>query len=136
MKIYVSGRAKTRLADVKQIQRRLTKMGHQVISDWTAADVKRPYRDPVNREHNIEVQAEMLRKAAKADIFIMLDEPGLRGAYIELGAFLTDCLKNSSGRQAYIVGPDSHEREFIFESPQYVFFCDGIEEVYAAINRI
>lgn len=72
----------------------------------------------------------MLKQAAKADIFIMLDDPGLRGAYVELGAFLLDCLENSEGRRAYIVGPNSHEREFIFESPEYVLFADSIEEVY------
>lgn len=72
----------------------------------------------------------MLRTAAKADIFILLDDPGLRGAYIELGAFLYDCLKNSTSRVAYIVGKDSHAREHVFESPDYVKFCDTVEEVY------
>src|SRR5579862_3505487 len=127
--IYISARAKTQLKNVKEIEKILADMGYEIISDWTSANVKRPYRDPSNRKHNIEIQGKMLKRAAEADIFVLLDEPGLRGAYVELGAFLTDCLKNSSGRKAYIVGPDSHEREFIFESPEYVNFNSDIEEV-------
>ena len=54
---------------------------------------------------------------------------------MELGAFLRDCLDNPKGRRAYIVGPDSHERESIFESPEYVIFCNSIEDVYADLKR-
>lgn len=130
MKVYVSARAKTRLEEVKRIEKELKKRGHRVVSDWSTREVRKPYRDPSNRKFNIESQAEMLKQAAKTDVFILLDDPGLRGAYVELGAFLFDCLKNPDGRKAYIVGPDSHEREFIFESPEYVYFSDSIEQVY------
>jgi hypothetical protein len=128
--VYISARAKTQLENVRDIQQKIANLGYQIVSDWTSAIVKRPYRDLANRQQNIEVQTKMLERAARADIFVLLDEPGLRGAYVELGAFLTDCLNNSKGRRAYIVGPDSHEREFIFESPNYIVFADTIEEVY------
>jgi hypothetical protein len=130
LKVYISARAKTRLNEVKDIQKELKDLGHEVAYDWTTSGVKRPYREKANRVHNIEAQAQMLKTAAKADIFIFLDDPGLRGAYVELGAFLTDCLENSTGRKAYIVGPDSHERESVFESPEYVVFAGEIDEVY------
>jgi hypothetical protein len=132
MKIYIAARAKTRLDEVKQIQDKLRAMGHEIAYDWAVADVnvQRPYRDPENRQHNKAAAEKMLKTAAITDIFILLDEPGLRGAYVELGAFLHDCLKNSKGRKAYVIGPDSHEREFVFESPEYVKFAKDIEEVY------
>ncbi len=135
MKIYVAARAKHRLAEVRGIHKKLQTLGHIVNHDWTMADVKRPYRNPNNRVYNVNVQAKMLKEAAYADVFILLDEPGLRGAYAELGAFLTDCLENSKGRRAYIVGPNSAKREFIFESPRYVKFADTIEEVYRDLKR-
>jgi hypothetical protein len=130
MTIYVAGRAKHRLNDVAKIQERLKARGHVITYDWPADDgaIKKPYRE--NRPANVKAQEEMLRAAAAADIFILLDDEGLRGAYVELGAFLKDCLDNPQGRRAYIVGPDSHERQFIFESPDFVFFKDSIEEVY------
>lgn len=112
-------------------------MGYEITYDWPAgdSDIKRPYRDPKNREHNLASQGRMLKAAAKADIFIFLDDPGLRGAYMELGVFLHDCLHNSQGRRAYIVGPNSYERESAFESPKYVKFIDTIEEVYKDLAR-
>jgi hypothetical protein len=132
MKIYIAARAKFRSDEVAQIQNRLKSLGYEIAYDWPAGNdgVRKPYRDPAHRKQNLAAQANMLEAAAKADIFIFLDDPGLRGAYIELGAFLYDCLSNSKGRKAYIVGPDSNERQFIFESPEYVVFTDTIEEVY------
>jgi hypothetical protein len=132
MNIYIAARAKFRAEEVKAIQERLKEMGHDVTYDWPANNhkVRKPYREPENRKFNLAAQEEMLRAAALTDVFIFLDDPGLRGAYIELGAFLYNCLENSGGRRAYIVGPDSHEREFIFESPEYVIFADTIDEVF------
>lgn len=137
MKVYISARAKYRANDVAKIQKALEAMGHKVAYDWPAGDnaIKRPYRDAINRKHNLAAQEEMLKAAAIADVFILLDDPGLRGAYVELGAFLHDCLKNPINRIAYIVGPDSNEREFIFESPEYVKFSDSINEVYKDLER-
>lgn len=131
-KVYVAARAKYRSAEVNEIQKKMKEMGYEIAYDWPAgnSEVKRPYRDPDNRKANLATQAKMLKAAADADIFIFLDDPGLRGAYVELGAFLTDCLDNPKGRRAYIVGSNSHEREFIFESPEYVIFADTIEGVY------
>jgi hypothetical protein len=130
MKVYVSARAETRLNEVKQIHEKVKALGHEIISDWTAADIKKPYRHPNHRKHNLSAQTKMLERAAEADIFIMLDEAGLRGAYVEFGAFLSSCLKKLDGRKAFIVGPDSHERQFIFESPDFVHYVDRIEEVF------
>jgi hypothetical protein len=136
-KVYVAARAKFRKDDVAQIQEKIMKMGYQPAYDWPAYDsaIKKPYRHIENRKNNLKAQAEMLEAAKGADLFILLDDPGLRGAYVELGAFLTDCLDNSKGRKAYIVGPDSHKREFIFESPDYVIFADTIKEVYKDLDR-
>lgn len=137
MKVYVAARAKYRAKDVAQIHQQLIKMGCELTYDWPSGndEIKKPYRELSNRKHNLPAQAEMLKAASSSDIFIFLDDPGLRGAYMELGAFLRDCLDNPKGRKAYIVGPDSHERESVFESPEYVIFCDTIEEVYADLKR-
>jgi hypothetical protein len=130
--VYIAARAKYRAAEVAEIQKKVQQLGFQIAYDWPSGNnvIKKPYRLPANRKANLAAQNKMLLQAAKADIFIFIDEPGLRGAYVELGAFLTDCLNNSKGRRAYIVGPNSHEREFIFESPDYVKFADTIDEVY------
>ncbi len=129
MKIYITARAKHRADEVAEIQKVLQNMGYAIAYDWPLSDpdIKKPYRHPENRKHNLSAQKRMLESAAKADIFILLDDPGLRGAYIELGAFLHDCIKKPKGRQAYIVGKYSHERESIFESPEYIKFADTIE---------
>jgi hypothetical protein len=112
MKVYVAARAKYRAKDVAEIHEKLKQMGHKLTYDWPAGNdkIKRPYRNPQSRKHNLTAQAKMLKAASEADIFIFLDDPGLRGAYMELGAFLRDCLDRPDGRKAYVVGPDSHER--------------------------
>lgn len=135
-KIYIAARAKTRGEDVKVIQEKLRKMGHTITYDWATEDtgIKKPYREPEHRKHNEPSIPKMLKAAADAEIFILLDEPGLRGAYVEFGAFLYDNQMNTRARKVYIVGPDSYEREFIFESPEYVKFVDTIEEVYADLE--
>jgi hypothetical protein len=132
VKFYVAARAKYRTNDVAQIQKVLKSNGQVITYDWAInnAKIKKPYRNAENRRWNLEAQAKMLKAAAGADIFILLDDEGLRGAYMELGAFLKDCLDHPEGRRAYIVGPNSHERESVFESPDYVLFADTIEEVY------
>jgi len=66
----------------------------------------------------------------------LLDDEGLRGAYVELGAFLTDCIRRPKDRRAYIVGPNSADREFVFESPAYVIFAKTIDEVYADLDKL
>ncbi|HEY5550085.1 MAG TPA: hypothetical protein VIK37_02720 [Candidatus Saccharimonadales bacterium] len=138
MKIYIAARAKTRVNEVKKAQEKLKSMGHFVTYDWAVVNVsvRRPYRDPANRKHNEAAISKMLRAAAGADVFILLDEPGLRGAYVELGAFLADVLKRPKHRRVYIVGPNSHEREHIFESPEYVKFANNIEVVYKDLNKV
>jgi hypothetical protein len=138
MKIYIAARAKTRLTEVRVIQDKLRTLGHTITYDWAVEDVdiKRPYRHASYRKHNALAIPRMLKAASEADIFILLDEPGLRGAYIELGAFLADALKKPRSRKVYVVGPDSYEREHIFESPEYVKFADSIEEVYKDLANI
>ena len=135
--VYVAARAKYRANEVAAIHKRLKQMGYELTYDWPAGnnEIKKPYRDLKNRKHNLEAQSKMLKAASETDIFIFLDDAGLRGAYMELGAFLRDCLERPKGRKAYIVGPDSHERESIFESPEYVIFRDTIEEVYEDLKR-
>jgi len=137
MRVYIAARAKNRVEEVKKIQKKLKSMGHTITYDWASAnaDIRRPYREPANRRHNSSAPAKMLRAAAEADVLILLDEPGLRGAYVELGAFLTDTLKRSNGRQVYIVGMDSHEREHIFESAEFVKFANNLDEVYSALSK-
>ena len=136
-KIYIAARVRYRAKEVGKIQKTLQTMGYSVVYDWPAGntDIKKPYRDPKNRQHNLAAQEKMLKAAAKADIFILLDDEGLRSAYVELGAFLHDCLNNSNGRVAYIVGEHSHDREFIFESPEYVIFAKDIKEVYEDLTN-
>ena len=135
--VYVAARAKYRAEDVADIHNKLRLMGYKIGYDWPTGDdqIKKPYRDAKNRIANLKAQEKMLKEAAKADIFIFLDDPGLRGAYVELGAFLSDCLDNPADRKAYIVGPNSHEREFVFESPEYVVFVSSIEEVYQSLKN-
>jgi hypothetical protein len=137
MKIYIAARAKYRADEVAKIQGVLKGMGFSIAYAWPSGDVdvRRPYRDPENRKHNLSAQMRMLSAAAKADIFVLLDDEGLRGAYIELGAFLTDCLKNPAGRKAYIVGSNSQTRESIFESPAYVYYPNTIDEVYKDLAK-
>jgi len=131
-KVYVSARAKYRADEVAEVQRKLQKIGYEVMYDWPSGNTKiaKPYRNSKNRKVNLPAMTKMLRAAADADIFILMDSEGLRGVYIEYGAFLKAALDSPQNRQAYIVGPNSHEREHVFESPPFVHFVDDIEEVY------
>ena len=132
MKIYIAARAKTRQTEVAEIVKRLNDMGHTITFDWASNNqrILKPYRYPKHRKSNKAAIPKMLNAAAEADVFILLDEPGLRGAYIELGAFLYQTFKYPGDRKVYIVGPDSHEREHLFESHDFVKFVNSIDDVY------
>ena len=137
-KAYVAARARYRAKEVAEIQDTLVDMGYETAYDWPSNndDIRKPYRNPKNRAHNLNAQEKMLKAAAETDIFIFLDDPGLRGAYVELGAFLHSCMdKPHKNRRAYIVGPESHIRQHVFESPEYVIFQDSIEEVYEDLKK-
>src|SRR5579862_5939455 len=136
MKVYIAARATTRLEDVKKLQKKLVEQGYSISYDWANEDmnIARPYRHQKSRELNTKAIAKMLGAAAEADVFILLDEAGLRGAYIEYGAYLHEALKNPKNKKVFIVGPESHQREHIFESPDFVHFVDTIEDVYAALT--
>jgi hypothetical protein len=131
-KIYIAARARHRTDEVKQIVHKFEKAGWKVSYNWTTGQIvlKKPYREPKNRVYNVQHIKASLRGASNTDVFVLLDDEGLRGVYIEYGAFLNEALNNPKGRQAYIVGKDSHIREHVFESPEFVKFCDTIEEVY------
>lgn len=135
LKVYVAARATTRLKEAKELQEKLTQMGHSITYDWANSDdeIARPYRHPKSRAKNSNAITKMLNAAAGADIFILIDEPGLRGAYIEYGAYLHEALKNPKNRKIFIVGPHSAEREHIFESPDFVYFVDSIEDIYKSL---
>src|SRR5258708_5643778 len=134
MKIYISGMAKTRMAEVEAALQKIRAAGHQISFDWTKSSVKKPYRDTRHRKHNMTAYEGMLEGAAEADVFVLLDGEGLRGAYVELGAFLFEALKNPKNKKVFIVGADSAEREHIFESPDFVHFVDSLEDVYKDLD--
>ncbi len=66
-------RAKHRANDVAVIQKYLVGMGYQLAYDWPSSnvDIRKPYREPANRKHNLAAQFKMLEAAAKADIFYL-----------------------------------------------------------------
>ena len=134
MKMYLSGMAKTRMGKIKQAMEKFRKVGYKITYDWTESTVKKPYRVPTHRQHNLKAYRGMLEGAAQADIFILFDGPGLRGAYVELGAFLYEALKDHKNKKVFIVGKDSAKREHIFESPSFVHFVDDINQVYEELK--
>lgn len=136
LKVYIAARATTRLEDVKIMQRKLVELGYSIAYDWANEDmnIARPYRHRNSRELNSKAITKMLGAAADADVFVLLDEIGLRGAYIEYGAFLHEALKHPKKKKVFIVGPKSHQREHIFESPDFVHFVDTVEDVYTALT--
>lgn len=138
MRVYIAARAKTQEQAVAGIVKKLKGMGHIITYDWASENNRalKPYRLPEHRQHNSQAVTKMLNAAANADVFILLDEVGLRGAYIELGAFLHAALKDMRNRKVYIVGADSREREHIFESPEFVEFVNDIEAVYIGLKQI
>lgn len=136
-KVYIAARAINRSEEVAAIQSKLIKMGYELAYDWPAGNNKilKPYRNPINRHHNLAAQKKMLIAAGEADIFILLVDTGLRGAYVEFGAFLYSCIeKPNKQKEAFVVGPKSVEREHIFESPLYVRYFHTIDEVYEELK--
>ena len=89
MKVYIAARARNRVAEVNKIQKALRELGHTITYDWAATNtsVKKPYRNSENREHNMQAVPKMLKAAAEAQVFILMTETGMRGAYVELGTF-------------------------------------------------
>lgn len=127
MYFYVASRFGN-YANVREVIKNLTKRGHEVTVDWTDNHqfedgelvLTSELEDLTIDEKRTFAYAE-LGGAAVADVLILLWDPDMAGAYIEVGAALI------SGKEVFVIGC---KRWTIFWALQKVHLMDSIEEFY------
>lgn len=134
-RIYVAAKPSNHIEVVRQMYKDFEAMGHSITKKWTDEDVRRPYRNPDNRTHNLMFQNECLLGAYNADVFVLMQGPELDGALKEAGAFLVSVVQQPKGRLMYIVEED-HIRQSIFDSPEYVRIVDSVDSIYESLGKI
>lgn len=132
--VYVAGRVGTE-GEMREIYRQIRQMGHVITYAWAEINnIKKPYRDPDNRRHNLPYADAMLAGARDADVCVLIPTEDVWMANREWGAFLGDAEFQSEGRRGYIVGPDT--RPSLSDAAEYISFPATIETVYRDLGRI
>lgn len=127
-KIYIAARAAHGLEPVRDIYQRIEALGHTITFKWAEVDsVGKPYRENKSHSNNQLLAHQGLRGASEADVCILMDDPGLWGALIEWGAFLSNCEKFPDARLGYIVGAEG--RHSVFDVLPHVRIVDSIDDV-------
>lgn len=134
--VYYAGRVAHGLDEVREVYSRIRKMGHSITYAWAEIPtVKKPYSDFA--EENKPIAEAMLKGAFEADVLILVDDPNLRGALDEHGAFLTSTLYRPEGKICYMVpGIEGRGRGSIFDTLDVVREKENLEEVYKELGRI
>ncbi|HEY8109219.1 MAG TPA: hypothetical protein VIF43_04400 [Patescibacteria group bacterium] len=125
---YVASRV--READrAKALAKGLADIGYRTILDWTSYEPKKPYRE--NRTANREFSIQAVEAARDADVFVLLDAPGMVGAYIETGVAIAETLRNPKKR-VFVAGEPM--RDSVFFSLPSVEYVDSTEEIVEALT--
>ena len=127
-RVYIAARL-SRLLEIKEFAVWLESQNFEIAFRWwNQGEFNRPYRNSNNPELNASLKASIAH-ARDADTFILFSEPGMRGAYVELGAFLAD---ESSHKQTYVVG--GGDQDHIFEALDGFVFVKSTEELKEILN--
>lgn len=93
---YIAARPKNRLKEVSELNEFLVSQGLENTLNWSAdiinEEIKRPYID--NPESSAEVGDRMMQAANSADIFILLHDQDLVGAFMEYGVARYNAIEN------------------------------------------
>jgi hypothetical protein len=121
-RVYLTGRSTASHYDIPELGDLLEVSGYEITWRWWEEGApKKPYRSPESHKHNVGVVKEALGSAATADILIQLSQPGMRGVYVEQGAFLAAWERGDNPNpRMYIVG--GADQEHVFESLPFVSF--------------
>ena len=134
MKIFIAGKARDGgISRVAKLYEQFEAIGCEVLYKWAdeSIELDKPYRENLDSQINREVQKSALEAATTAQVFILIGEPELSGAFIELGAFLGS-LKEGNHRKAYII--DEGVDTTVFETNPNVEIVDDIDDVFKAIK--
>lgn len=83
-KLYVAGKYGS--LDCKETTKDLKGKGYKLTLNWLALDVKLPYKD--NAKHNSKHAESMVEAVKSADALVLIGDPKLHGALVELGVAL------------------------------------------------
>lgn len=121
---YISGKANVDEDRVDSINRYLNMLGHTNYYNWTKEKVKKPYSE--NMEKNAIIAKKMIDAARFCDIFILLYHKKALGAWVELGAALTN-----TSHKIFII---SAERESIFYTMPNIQQMETFEQFFKLRN--
>jgi len=110
MKFYIASRVKNKQL-VRKIHKTLTKLGHEVLSDWVDETDIIPYEKHIEAS---KIRAiECAKYSSECDVFILVSDESGAGMYTELGIALNS---NISGNKPkiYVIGDYVNRSVFFF----------------------
>lgn len=131
--VYVAGRTK-RIPEILKLYEWLEAKGFALTFAWAREDegIEPPFRGSNSNLTKHKMRKELVA-ASEADIFILLSDPGIRGAYIELGSFLNTTHRKPHKR-AFIVGGEEFEHSF--EALDSFRFVESIEKLKDELGKV
>lgn len=92
MNVYVAGRW-LRRAEAWDVMRSLEARGHRITHDWTVKEDNLGMSDVERSDYYALCAAADVDGVLDADAFVLLHDPGCRGAFVELGIALAHGVK-------------------------------------------
>lgn len=93
---YIAARPRYRMKEVARLDEFLIDLGLENTFDWSTdvvnEEVKRPYMD--NPKSSADIGDQMMQAAHSADIFILLHDQDLVGAFMEYGVARYNAIQN------------------------------------------
>ncbi|HEX9679153.1 MAG TPA: hypothetical protein VGA08_00845 [Candidatus Saccharimonadales bacterium] len=127
MKVYIAARTK-RADDACYLADKLEQEKHSVTFKWFDEVITNRIQNKGAHRDYYQFVRKALLSASNAEIFILLSDSGMRGTYVEMGAFLLSQLQNpKSNPKLIIVGGEKHSH--IFESVSFTYHVDSVDQV-------
>ncbi len=114
LSVYVAGKVNGAELAIGGLMKTIRDAGHRIKWDWRTIQAYKPYLD--HPDHNQPIAEDMRTAIAGADRFVLLDDPELLGAHIELGMFLATHF--SLKECAYIMPGDNFRQSIFYTLPQ------------------
>jgi nucleoside 2-deoxyribosyltransferase len=120
VRIYVAGKW-SRRAEAAALARRLEKQGHEITHPWWEHEDPLPgtIEEADRNRFYARCAADDLGAVQRADLVVLIHDPGCRGAFVELGAAL------AYGKPIRIVWGTTERPDPVSNAPIF-YWLDGV----------
>lgn len=115
-KIYIAGKVEEGKENIQSLADELEERGHVITCKWWQKDIKKPYLDRENIKESTTSSIEMEDGIRDSDVFILVPNPSILGAAIEIGIAIGD----NKDREILVVVDQDTRQSIFYVNPKVV----------------